>query len=59
MTRMTWQQFKAWVDAQLAEQGISEDVTIWYIDISFPEVEEDGSHDLVFSTDDTHGIAVC
>lgn len=36
MEIMTWKEFKEQVDRQLAEQGISEDTPIQYIDLSFP-----------------------
>lgn len=34
---LTWRQFKELVDTQLKEMRQSEDIKIWYIDISFPD----------------------
>lgn len=34
---MTWTQFKALIDAQLKEKGISEDVELLHIDVTFVE----------------------
>lgn len=31
---MTWKEFKAVVDQQIAEQGADENIEMWYIDIS-------------------------
>ena len=37
---MTWNQFKAQVDHQLAKQDLTGDEPVWYIDVHFPrEVE--------------------
>lgn len=39
---MTWAEFKALIDKQLAEKGIPEDTKLWYIDISFPSTDHEG-----------------
>ena len=36
MAALTWNAFKESIDNQLKEAGQSEDIAIWYIDISFP-----------------------
>ncbi len=33
---MTWAEFKAEIDRQLADQGMTADTPIWYIDVSYP-----------------------
>lgn len=33
----TWKEFKELVEKQMKEKGISEDVILWYIDITFPD----------------------
>jgi hypothetical protein len=56
MASLTWTEFKASVDRQLAKQNISPDTQIWYIDVSFPGEE---SHNKVeVSVDDILGIAI-
>lgn len=37
---MTWSEFKEYMDTQLTKQGISLDVDIEYIDISWPNVDD-------------------
>ena len=54
MAQMTWKQFKEQVDKRMEEQGISEDVEIWYIDISAPEQDED----LNVTLDPSSGLAI-
>lgn len=36
---MTWQQFKDEVDRQIAEEGLSPDAPIAYIDVTRPDME--------------------
>ena len=48
---MTWTQFKTKVETQLKEKGISEDCSIWYIDISF-------SDRVYVDVDDSCGVAI-
>ena len=38
---MTWQEFKDYVDAQLAEQGADAAIPIHYIDISYPSLDHE------------------
>lgn len=33
---MTWDGFKAFVDAELAKRGAGGGVPVWFIDVSFP-----------------------
>ncbi len=42
---MTWNEFKQHIDILLDKKGISRDSHIWYIDVSFPEVDEIGKED--------------
>lgn len=37
---MTWDEFKAVVDAHLAAQGVSGAIEIWYIDVSSDILDE-------------------
>jgi Ni,Fe-hydrogenase III small subunit len=39
MATMTWNEFKNFVDEQLLEQGICDDLEIEYIDISTPDLD--------------------
>ena len=34
---MTWKEFKDFIDADLKKRGVSEDIEIGYIDISWPD----------------------
>lgn len=34
---MTWDEFKAAVDAALKEQGHDGSIEVWYVDAAFPE----------------------
>jgi hypothetical protein len=36
MAALTWGKFKTLVDGQLEKAGETDDIEIWYIDISFP-----------------------
>ena len=36
MAALTWGKFKKLVDDQLKKAGKTDDIEIWYIDISFP-----------------------
>lgn len=55
---MTWKQFKDAVDKQLSEKGISEDESIWYIDISFPQEGDFEDDRMNVFLDKNSGIAV-
>lgn len=55
---MTWAQFKAWVDAQLAEHGAGENVPIWYIDISFPSADDIEKERIGLAIDEISGLAI-
>jgi len=50
---MTWNEFKEAVDKALAEKGANGDLSIWYIDVSFPET--DGIH---VGIDDNCGMMI-
>jgi len=54
MQRMTWTEFKEIVDAELDAQGISHDTEIWYIDISFPDKDDE----MVIWNKENVGIAI-
>ena len=34
---MTWDEFKAYVDKQIAEQGADGGIDVWYINVTDPE----------------------
>jgi hypothetical protein len=55
---VTWREFKEWVDRQLAEKGISEDTPIWFIDLSFPDVERIDIESSAFVQEGS-GLAIC
>ena len=55
---MTWKEFKDAVDKRLAEDGISEDDSIWYIDVSFPDMDDFEKGRIWVSKDDSCGISV-
>ena len=55
---MTWKEFKAAVDKMLAEDDISEDTKIWYIDISFPDADDFEKGRIWVSAADPCGISV-
>jgi len=57
MATMTWKQLKEFVDRELAELEASEDVLIWYIDISFPSVER-ADKQVSVSIDVADGLAI-
>jgi len=40
---MTWQEFKDYVDAQLAEHGADATIPIWFIDISYPSLDHEST----------------
>ncbi len=37
---MTWKEFKAKVEAEMEERGITDDTDLWYIDVAFPDTVE-------------------
>jgi hypothetical protein len=53
---MTWAQFKEAVDKELEKMGMSQDVKIWYIDISFPESDDFERGTLAVHFDEHCGI---
>lgn len=38
---MTWNELKKAIDDDLTALGISHDTTVWYIDISFPDKDDE------------------
>ncbi len=42
MKQMSWNDFKKYVDKKLADEGISPNTEIWYIDVSYPSMTEGG-----------------
>ena len=59
MPDMTWKQFKDGVDKQMQEKGISEDTEIWYIDFSFPNVDDFEKENMgVFHNNDDFGLSI-
>ena len=55
---MTWTEFKAKVDELLKKKGISEKTKIWYIDVSFPSVEDFEKEHVGVFKDEHCGIAI-
>lgn len=59
---MTWKEFKQHIDILLEKEGISEDMRIDYIDISWPTVtvigEEDNGMDCPCLYTDKNGISI-
>jgi len=57
MSAMTWKEFKQEVDRQLADAGQSEDVPIWYIDISWPDMGHESTAPTAV-VDEKMGLAI-
>ena len=49
--RMTWKQFKDYVDEEIREKQLSEEINIGYIDISFPCDDHESCKPTVFLCD--------
>ena len=49
---MSWKELKKLIDAEMASKNISEDAPIWYIDVSFPDV------DICVSEDSETGVCI-
>lgn len=58
MQGMTWKEFKDAVDKKMKEKGIEESVSIWYIDISFPEKDDFEKETIVVGTTEKLGICI-
>ncbi len=58
MANMTWKEFKDAVDKQLAEEGISENEEIEYIDFSFPNKDDFEKGELHVGCSE-FGIGIC
>ena len=56
--QMTWSEFRDEVDRILREKGISEDIPIWYIDISWPDAGDIKAERMGVFFDSNHGICV-
>jgi len=55
---LTWNEFKSFVDGELAKRGYSGDERIWFIDISFPDKER--LEDFIsVGVDSNCGINIC
>lgn len=39
---MTWDEFKTAIDRQLSIRDLDGSVSVWYIDVSYPEVDDTG-----------------
>ena len=56
---MTWTEFKTEVERIMARDGISHDISLWYIDIVDPEPEKPtGYHSLIVTKDSQNQMSI-